>query len=47
MIFQILCYTIIIILLITMAIDLVPLLKDWVLRIHMGRYDDKSLWNNR
>ncbi|WP_242219266.1 glycoside hydrolase family 88 protein [Bacillus cereus group sp. BfR-BA-01380] len=45
MIFQILSYTIIIILFITIAIDLVPLVKDWVLRIHMGRYDDKSLWN--
>jgi len=27
------------------TIDLVPVIKDWVLRIHMGRYEDKSIWN--
>jgi len=27
------------------TIDLVPVIKDWVLRIHMGRYEDKPIWN--
>ncbi|MDM5190856.1 glycoside hydrolase family 88 protein [Bacillus sp. DX4.1] len=45
MIFQILGCIIIFIILMTIIIDLVPVMKDWVLRIHMGRYEDKSLWN--
>lgn len=33
------------IILIIVTIDLVPVIKDWVSRIRMGRYEDKSLWN--
>ncbi|PEJ30587.1 glycoside hydrolase family 88 protein [Bacillus pseudomycoides] len=45
MIFQILSYIVIFIILMVITIDLVPVIKDWVLRIHMGRYEDKSIWN--
>ncbi|MEY8349302.1 glycoside hydrolase family 88 protein [Bacillus cereus] len=45
MIFQILSYIVIFIILMIITIDLVPVIKDWVLRIHMGRYQDKSIWN--
>ncbi|CAG9613759.1 hypothetical protein BACCIP111899_02978 [Bacillus rhizoplanae] len=45
MIFQSLSYIIIFIILIAIIIDLVPVIKDWILRIHMGRYEDKFLWN--
>ncbi|EEM14421.1 MULTISPECIES: glycoside hydrolase family 88 protein [Bacillus] len=45
MIFQILSYIVIFIILMVITIDLVPVIKDWVLRIHMGRYKDKSIWN--
>lgn len=27
--------------------DLLPLFKDWVSRIHIGRYEDQSKWNER
>ena len=26
-------------------IDIIPIFKDWVGRIHIGRYDDKEIWN--
>jgi unsaturated rhamnogalacturonyl hydrolase len=26
-------------------IDIIPLFKDWISRIHIGRYDDKENWN--
>ncbi|WBW98958.1 glycoside hydrolase family 88 protein [Oceanirhabdus sp. W0125-5] len=26
-------------------IDIVPICKDWILRIHIGRYKDKNEWN--
>jgi len=45
MIFQILSYIVIFIILMVITIDLVPVIKDWVLRIHMGRYEDKPIWN--
>lgn len=45
MIFQILSYIVIFIILMVITIDLVPVIKDWVMRIHMGRYEDKSIWN--
>lgn len=46
MIFQILSCIVIFIILMIITIDVVPVIKDWVLRIHMGRYEDKSIWNN-
>lgn len=45
MIFQVLSCIVIFIILMIITIDLVPVIKDWVLRIHMGRYEDKSIWN--
>ncbi|MFC0560075.1 glycoside hydrolase family 88 protein [Halalkalibacter alkalisediminis] len=30
---------------IIVLIDIVPLFKDWVSRIHIGRYTDKEIWN--
>ena len=30
---------------IIVLIDIVPLFKDWVSRIHVGRYTDKEIWN--
>lgn len=28
-----------------LLIDFIPILKDWVGRIHIGRYDEKETWN--
>jgi unsaturated rhamnogalacturonyl hydrolase len=27
-------------------IDIIPLFKDWLSRIHIGRYADKDIWSN-
>lgn len=40
-----LIYSISFISLIIILIDIIPLMKDWALRIHIGRYKDKSQWN--
>lgn len=45
MILQSLGYIITFVTLVVILIDLVPLIKDWVLRIRIGRYEDKYLWN--
>ncbi|GIM28739.1 hypothetical protein CPJCM30710_14050 [Clostridium polyendosporum] len=48
MLFQIFNYISISILLIFsigILIDVIPMLKDWLGRIHIGRYNDTSLWN--
>lgn len=45
MILQIISVLIIFILTIVMAIDLVPIVKDWFSRIHMGRIEDSTTWN--
>lgn len=45
MIFQSISYIMIFIILIVIMIDLVPIIKDWALRIHMGRYENKFLWD--
>lgn len=30
---------------IIVLIDILPLFKDWISRIHIGRYNDKNIWN--
>ncbi|WP_368659561.1 glycoside hydrolase family 88 protein [Metabacillus halosaccharovorans] len=42
---QIVGLIVIILITLIILIDVVPLLKDWVSRIHIGRYSDKHLWN--
>ncbi|WP_078432595.1 glycoside hydrolase family 88 protein [Metabacillus halosaccharovorans] len=42
---QIVGLIVIILFILIILIDVVPLLKDWVNRIHIGRYNDKQLWN--
>ncbi|MES9697324.1 MULTISPECIES: glycoside hydrolase family 88 protein [Bacillus] len=45
MIFQSLSYIMVFIILIVIMIDLVPIIKDWVLRIHIGRFENKFIWD--
>jgi len=42
---QIVGLILIILFFLIILIDVVPLLKDWVNRIHIGRYNDRQLWN--
>lgn len=45
MFIQIVGLILIILFFLIILIDVVPLLKDWVNRIHIGRYNDRQLWN--
>ncbi|ULL13899.1 hypothetical protein DVH26_05225 [Paenibacillus sp. H1-7] len=45
MIFQIVCYLLLGIIAIVVLIDVVPMFRDWVSRIHIGRYQDRQIWN--
>ncbi|MEC0228019.1 glycoside hydrolase family 88 protein [Paenibacillus alba] len=45
MIIQLVGIVLISIIAITVIIDIVPLFRDWLSRIHIGRYEDKQIWN--
>ncbi|WP_253957831.1 glycoside hydrolase family 88 protein [Metabacillus halosaccharovorans] len=45
MFIQIVGLIVIIIFIFIILIDVIPLMRDWVNRIHIGRYNDKQLWN--
>lgn len=45
MVIQMLCLVLLIIAAVIILIDLIPVGKDWVSRIHIGRYQDKEAWN--
>lgn len=44
-IFNYISISILIIFIIVVLIDVIPIFKDWLGRIHIGRYDDIPLWN--
>lgn len=45
MIIQIIGLVLLSMIAIIILIDIVPIGKDWLSRIHIGRYEDKQLWN--
>ncbi|WP_309088662.1 glycoside hydrolase family 88 protein [Domibacillus sp.] len=47
MLLQTLGLIVIFIVAIVVIVDLIPLVKDWVLRIQIGRYEDKTIWNEK
>lgn len=46
MIIEVFSYIIVIIGLIVIAIDLIPIINDWLGRIRIGRYTDLAVWNH-
>ncbi|MGM7721172.1 glycoside hydrolase family 88 protein [Metabacillus sp. Hm71] len=46
MIYEILSIFLFFIIFIVIMIDLNPQIKNWIFRIHIGRYEDKNIWNN-
>jgi unsaturated rhamnogalacturonyl hydrolase len=45
MIIQAVSYALLIIVILIILIDIVPIFKDWLGRIHIGRYHNINLWN--
>jgi unsaturated rhamnogalacturonyl hydrolase len=45
MIIQLLVYLFLAIGLIVILIDIIPIFKDWLSRIHIGRYSNRDIWN--
>ena len=45
MIFQLIGYVILLLIAIIISIDVLPMFKDWLSRIHIGRYDNQQIWN--
>ncbi|OAS17208.1 glycoside hydrolase family 88 protein [Paenibacillus oryzisoli] len=45
MIFQLIGYALLLLIAIIISIDIIPLFKDWLSRIHIGRYDNQQIWN--
>lgn len=45
MIIQIVCFLLLSIVAVIVLIDVVPIFRDWVSRIHIGRYQDRQTWN--
>ena len=34
------------IIMVIILIDIIPIMKTWASRIHIGRYDNKDIWKN-
>lgn len=47
MIIQIISFTTLSIVALIFLIDIVPIFKDWLRRIHIGRYRDENIWNEK
>ncbi|WP_028550875.1 glycoside hydrolase family 88 protein [Paenibacillus sp. UNC451MF] len=45
MVVQILSVVLLSLIAVIILIDVIPMFKDWVSRIHIGRYQDKQMWN--
>ncbi|WP_176584713.1 glycoside hydrolase family 88 protein [Priestia megaterium] len=45
MIIQTSVFLLITLIVIVILIDIIPIFKDWLGRIHIGRYDNKNIWN--
>src|SRR4051794_10520093 len=45
MFIEIIGLTFIILAVLVILIDIIPIFKDWFVRIRIGRYDDKEMWN--
>ncbi|MFC3884782.1 glycoside hydrolase family 88 protein [Bacillus songklensis] len=45
MFIQIISLVLLSVIAVIILIDIIPIFKDWVSRIHIGRYNDKNVWN--
>ncbi len=45
MLLKLFCLLIFSLIMLIILIDLIPIFRDWLGRIYIGRYDDKNIWN--